>query len=671
MKIKKKVILRFLICLLMIVFLSKLSSLNSVAISSSSNGKIQYIYNQKEFLSGEEVVLTINLTNVLKVSEIDLRIKVDNTALEPVNINDRYFSFTALSIFEKEDLINNYTDNILWLKLTKTHNINDDYIVNNKNNIGIVKFTAIKKITNIEDYLNDDKIMISLFDASRNQISVSSNYSEKINYNWSFSNNSIIVNSENLSLYDYFSVTNRLASEYSITISDNINYKKIGVYEIKIYIFDLINEEIINETMRISVVDVDSPVVKVKPNNEIIEINDSELKKLNLSSYFEFSDNYDKNVSLMYEYYDINDEKILSFEQFINYLLKTPSAKFKVWAVDSSGNSSEKLAYTIKVNDTTAPVITTVDEIEITVSDDLNIEDYISIVDNYDSNPFYSATYFYQNGTECFDVENAIISGKSLLIKIIAFDNSGNSSKEKNINLKVIDNIRPEIIIKSLEVEDHFVKNFNYLNHFEFKDNVSNNLTITFLFGSENQVNNLISDDEINNMFRLLLTENLEVPFSLQVKDEAGNAVLLENSAFHVLDLTAPEIIIKNIKNGKTYNEINSIDYEVKDNYSKNIDLEIIVNDVLYNGYLELKEGSNVLKIKATDEFDNTNELTIEFNIKEKLEDQNSEIINKTHLKDNIKTETIFLIGIMIISLVIVIYRAFLINYKFKRKIHK
>ena len=318
MKLRRKIILKTLVFFMGLVFLSKLDFRVLASSKLTENGKIQYIYNQKEFLSGEEVELTINLTNISRISEIDLRIEIDNTALEPVSVNNRYFSFTALSIFEKEDIINNYSDNILWLKLTKTHNIKEDYIVNNKNNVGIVKFTTLKKINNIEDYLNDEKIIINLFDASRNQIIVTSNYSEKISYSWSLNNNSIVVGSENLSLYDYLSVNNRIASEYSLTISDNINYKRIGVYEIKICIYDLINEEMINETIRISVVDVDAPSIIKQPNSDIIVINDVDLEELNLSNYFDFSDNYDKSVMLKYEYFTMNDEKIASFEQFVN-----------------------------------------------------------------------------------------------------------------------------------------------------------------------------------------------------------------------------------------------------------------------------------------------------------------------------------------------------------------
>lgn len=672
MKSRKKFIFRVLIFLLGLIFLSKLDFRVLASSKEIENGKIQYIYNQKEFLSGEEVELTINLTNISKVSEIDLRIEIDDETLEPVNVNNRYFSFTALSIFEKEDIINNYYDNILWLKLTKTHNIKEDYIINNKNNVGTVKFITLKKINNIEEYLNDDKIVINLFDANRNQIIVTSNYSERINYNWSLNNNSIVVNSENLSLYDYISVNNRIASEYSLTISDNINYKRVGVYEIKIYIFDLINEDVINETIRINVVDVEAPTLIKQPSSDTIVIDDSGLEKLNLSNYFEFSDNYDKSVILKYEYFSINDEKMASFEQFINYLSKTPSGKFSIWAVDSSGNCSEKLSYKIEINDTIAPVMMCTEEIQITVQDTLNLDDYISITDNYDIAPFYSTTYFFLDGKECFDIENAIIKGKSLLIKVIAFDKSGNSSKEKNIKLNVIDNVEPEIIIKSLEVEDHFVKSFNYLNHFDFKDNVSDNLIITFIFNAENQVNNCVSDSDINNAFKKMLSENIDVPFSVQVKDEAGNAILVENKLFHVLDVTAPEIVVNNIKNGNTYSEIESIDYKITDNYSNNLDVKIFVNSEPYNGYLELKEGNNILNIQATDEFGNFNELTIEFIIKPQTEDKDdNKIINNNKFAENIKTETICLIVIMGISILIVIYRAILINYKFKRKIHK
>ncbi len=670
MKTKRKVIFKIFSYLLGLLILFNMIPNDSTASTTGLSGKVQYIYNQKTFLAGEEVILTINLTNVAKVSEIDLRINVDSDALEPVMINNRYFTFTALSIFEKEDLINNYSDGILWLKLTKTHNINEDYVVNSKNNVGTVKFTTLVKINNIEDYLNNEKIIINLFDASRNKIEVLNNYSEKINYNWTFTNNSIMVNSDNLSLYDYFTINNRLANEYRLTITDNINYQKIGSYEIKICLYDLINEEIINETMRLNVVDLEAPVISKFPSGEIIEIDDVNLANLNLNTYFEFTDNYDQNVVLRYHYFTDSDEPIASFEQFVNHLTVTPIAKFKVTGIDSSSNMSEELTYILKVKDTMAPSIEIVDEIEIRVTDELRLDEYLTIKDNYDIHPIYTATYFYEDGTECFDATDAIIKGKNLLIKIIAFDDAGNSSDEKMVTLNVIDNISPEIIIKSLEIEDKFVKNFDYLNHFEFKDNISKNFRITIVFNAENQVDNSLGNDQINERFRKNLTDNLSTTFDIQIKDEAGNACLLEKCTIKVLDLTAPEITVSNIKNNETYNKLDFIDYQIVDNYSSNIITEVLVNDSLYNGYLELKEGANSLKITATDEFNNTNTLIIDFIYQSKITDQKTEI-TKDSPKTSLKTESIFLIVIMIISLLIVAYRTFFINYKFKHKIQK
>ncbi len=670
MKTKRKVIFKIFSYLLGLLILFNMIPNDSTASTTGLSGKVQYIYNQKTFLAGEEVILTINLTNVAKVSEIDLRINVDSDALEPVMINNRYFTFTALSIFEKEDLINNYSDGILWLKLTKTHNINEDYVVNSKNNVGTVKFTTLVKINNIEDYLNNEKIIINLFDASRNKIEVLNNYSEKINYNWTFTNNSIMVNSDNLSLYDYFTINNRLANEYRLTITDNINYQKIGSYEIKICLYDLINEEIINETMRLNVVDLEAPVISKFPSGETIEIDDVNLANLNLNTYFEFTDNYDQNVVLRYHYFTDSDEPIASFEQFVNHLMVTPIAKFKVTGIDSSSNMSEELTYILKVKDTMAPSIEIVDEIEIRVTEELRLDEYLTIKDNYDIHPIYTATYFYEDGTECFDATDAIIKGKNLLIKIIAFDDAGNSSDEKMVTLNVIDNISPEIIIKSLEIEDKFVKNFDYLNHFEFKDNISKKFRVTIVFNAENQVDNSLGNDQINERFRKNLTDNLSTTFDIQIKDEAGNACLLEKCTIKVLDLTAPEITVSNIKNNETYNKLDFIDYQIVDNYSSNIITEVLVNDSLYNGYLELKEGANSLKITATDEFNNTNTLIIDFIYQSKITDQKTEI-TKDSPKTSLKTESIFLIVIMIISLLIVAYRTFFINYKFKHKIQK
>lgn len=668
MKNKKKILLKIFTILTILNIINGLKFITMFAQNNEKNGIVQYIYNQKEFTNNEEVVLTINLTDVVKVSEIDLRIKINPSVLQPLTENNRYFRFTALSIFENEDIINSYTDDTLWLKLTKTHNINDDYLIGSKNNVTIIKFTSLTKIKNIEEYINDEQIMIDLFDANRNKINITTNYSEKIAYNWTLNSNSVMVNSNPLELNDYLTITNRIQNEYKLSITNNINYQKIGLYEIKIAIYDLINNDIISEVVRISVVDLDAPECILSPENDTIEIEDTKLKDLNLNDYFTFTDNYDQFVNVSFEYYTLDDEKISSLEQLINYLGTIQTAKFNVFAADSSGNISEKYEYKIQIKDTTPPILRIDDQIEITVNDKLNLNQYIDISDNYDPNPSYAISYYYEDGTECFEVENAIKNGKNLFIKIVGFDNKNNYTNEKKINLIVIDNVSPEIIIKSNELEDRFIKNFDYLNHFEFNDNVSKNLKITFIFGLDVLVDNSLNDDNINKKFKELLNENLTITFSIQVKDESGNASLLENCKFNVIDTTSPEIIIKNIENGKTYSSIETIDYEIIDNYSKDIKTEIIINDLPYNGYLELKNGLNTISITATDEFENTKTIILQFTIDQEKDEQKT---NTNILKNDFSYEMIFLVIILFLSFIIVIYRAFLIQHQSKRKIQK
>lgn len=666
----KKLILKILCFLIILIINLKISKEKNIFadILENHTSTVQYIYNQNEFTTNEEVILIINLTNTIKVSEIDLRIKIDHNILQPIMENNRYFTFTALSIFENEDIINSYTDDILWLKLIKTHDIKNDYVITTKNNVGIIKFTTLSKIKNIEDYLNDETIKIDLFDSLRNKISITSNYSEKITYNWTLNSNSIMVNSKNLNLNDYLTITNRLPTEYKLTINDNINYQKIGLYEIKISIYDLINQDIINEIIRVNIVDTLPPEITSKPVQETIEIKDTNLKDLKLNSLFNYIDNYDQYVNILYEYYTIENEQLLSYEQFINYLTTNQMTKFKVYAADSSGNTSEKLEYIIKIKDTTPPIITTDEKIEIMVGTKFNLNDYITITDNYDPNPSFTTTYYYEDQTECFDIENAIKTGKNLLIKIIGFDKENNFSKEKIVKLNVIDNVSPEIIITSNELEDKFIKNFDYLNHFEFNDNVSQNLKITFIFGTD-QVDNIKNNNEINKKFQELLSKNLQINFAIQVKDETGNATLIENATFKIIDTTAPDIIIKNIENKKTYNDISQIDYEIIDQYSKEIKVDVTINNEPYNGYLTLNDGLNYLSITATDEFNNSKTINLEFSIEPKMEEQNTNMPNI--LKKDFTSETIFLLAVLVLSLIIVIYRIFLINYKTKHKIHK
>lgn len=671
----KKSILKIIMVMLgfffWMVMLPKTSHVAASEETSQTPGIVQFIVSQKDLLAGEEVVLTINLSNVQKISEIDLRIKVDSNLLEPIVVNNRYFTFTALSIFENEDIINNYSDNVLWLKLTKTHQIEEDYQINSKNNIGIIKFRTVQKINNIISILQNEQILINLFDANRNLIETVNNFSEKISYNFELTDNEIEVHSEKMVFDDYFYVNNRTTNEYRLTITDNINYQKIGTYEIKICLYDMINEEIVNETIRVKVVDKEQPVITKYPLEPVIDVEDKIINELNLNAYFEFHDNYDSNLSLKFEYYTNNEVRLSSFEQFINYLKENKNAKFSCYVVDTSNNTSDILSYDINIIDTTPPLVNVTEEVEIKVNEEFKIEQYVNITDNYDPKPNMVVTYFYDDNTECFNPEDAIIKGKNLIIKIIAFDNNNNYSDEAIINLFVIDNISPEIIIKTLEIEDRFVNSFDYRNHFIIEDNVSTQFLVRFIFNFEKQVDNINGDTVINDYFREILKEQKSIIFQMSVQDEAQNAVLLENCQLKVIDLTPPKIVFKNIENGKKYKNLVSLDIDIIDNYSENIISEIYVNGELYNGYLDLKEGLNVIKVIATDEDNNQGEQSVNFYIEPTINNQKTEMEEKEPFINNIKMEAFLLLAIMIISLIIVLARTFFINYRPKHKIHK
>ena len=80
-------------------------------------------------------------------------------------------------------------------------------------------------------------------------------------------------------------------------------------------------------------------------------------------------------------------------------------------------------------------------------------------------------------------------------------------------------------------------------------------------------------------------------------------------------DTTKPIINIKNIENDKKYLSINKLDYEVTDNFLNDLNIQIYLNDQLYDNTPITNPGKYVLKIVATDGNNNKSEEVVSFEI--------------------------------------------------------
>lgn len=362
---------------------------------------------------------------------------------------------------------------------------------------------------------------------------------------------------------------------------DKVNFEKIGIYPIVIHVKDKSGNEK-SYFYDIKIVDTTKPNLIIK-KPFIHKITNDFL----IENYIEIKDNYDLNIDYIFE-----DGKINFYKEG-----KYP---FVIKAYDSSNN---KLEYNgiFQIIDDRKPEVIVTDERIITVKDNSYLEILSSFVDKI---VYKGKTYLKEDifiNTFNFNINKIGTYNVSYEIKeedIVIF--------KKDIEVKVVDNIKPEINLKN---ELLFLVNNNYdlENYFIISDNYDDisNLKLEIL--------NKIDFTKIGN-------------FSLKVK--------LTDSSKNILYKTFDCLIYDNIKPTyetnifeikiNLYDKIDFNMFKFSDNYDKKI---TNINYSIENKYNETIGNKN-LNIKA---YDNSNNL-LEINIKVVVLDNINPIIN---LKEN------------------------------------
>lgn len=390
---------------------------------------------------------------------------------------------------------------------------------------------------------------------------------------------------EKVDLKSYFLITDNYHDLKEIYIEyknfDKINFEKIGNYPILIYVKDKSGNEK-SYFYDVKIVDTTKPnLIFKKPfvhkitNDFLIE------------NYIDIKDNYDLNINYIFE-----DGKI-------NYY-KEGKYPFSIKAYDSSNN---KLEYNgiFQIIDDRKPEVIVTDERIITVKDSNYLELLSSFVDKI---VYKGKTYL---------KEDIYINTFNFNIKKIGVYNVSYEIKEedfvvfkKDLEVKVIDNIKPEIKLKKellflvnnqYDLENYFIISDNY-------DEISN-LKLEFL--------NKIDFNKIGS-------------FSLKVKlmDSSKN-ILYKTFDCKVYDDIKP-VYKSNIFEVKLnlYEKIDFNIFEFSDNYDKKItNINYLIEDN-YNQTI----GNKNLNVKV---YDNSNNL-LELNIKVIVLDNINPIIN---LKEN------------------------------------
>ena len=147
-------------------------------------------------------------------------------------------------------------------------------------------------------------------------------------------------------------------------------------------------------------------------------------KDFNINEYLHYTDNAETSCSVVV-LGSYRDHKVGDYE-------------LTVVVTDRSNNASERDFY-LNIYDDIAPVITCEDYIDVEFDREINLRDYIKVIDGYDGEIDYEYTSFDKS-----------ILGESVIV-ISATDSSNNTST-KEVTINVCDKTKPTILINEKEL---------------------------------------------------------------------------------------------------------------------------------------------------------------------------------------------------------------------------
>lgn len=606
-------------------------------IKAEGENVIHAIYSDLSVNKDEEFVITLNFDQVQNYSTIQVVMELGSYF--EIN-NEVPCEMLVNSYFTNDEIyVNSIEDNVLrFVAFKKNTNAQSSF-----NNIFQITLKSKINCEDVSEYIGN--INIGLFDSNYQIIPVSIVTSEGIKVEW-LEDLYIIELGENLpNFIDDIKVVNRSESEYVIRILvDDINLIKIGPQVVTVYIFDYTNSSCLYLSRAINIVDLIKPTISGK--SELI-INDYDLDINNLHN-FTVEDNYDTNCLVEVSYYDVSGNIISNKEKFLEYLKTNQIGSILVSASDSSRNESDEFRQTIKIIDTVPPLVDISSEVEVLDHeiDNFDILNFLKVTDSYDQNP---TVYYYLNGTLCNDIIGELSSKHQIELTIIAKDLSNNQSLEKLVTITLKDTTPPQLTkLSDIEINDNNFLDLKetLLSSFSVVDNFSNQFSFEYIYYN--------NDSEINyDEFYNFLYSGVKLKVDLKAFDEAMNASSKISIYIKLIDTTSPTVKITNVEEGKKYLSINKIEYDISDNFRGDLDINILLDNEVYNGTIINIIGNHTLTITATDQAGNKTEQTINFEIV-----KNNLIgcgLDTSCYTENYKTIIYIAFIILFISLVIVI----------------
>ena len=208
-----------------------------------------------------------------------------------------------------------------------------------------------------------------------------------------------------------------------IVIQGTVNMDILGDNEITYNVTDTSENEAVTVTRTVHVVDNTKPVITLK-GNKLVE---AEAHSTYVDAGASASDNYDGDLSKNIEVKNNVDTDKLG-EYTVTYNVS-----------DSSGNKADTVTRTVRVVDTTKPVITLIGDPVITIGVHNTYEDEgASASDNYDGNL-----------SEKIEVKNTVDTDKlgEYTVTYNVSDSSGNKADTVTRTVRVIDAVKPVITL--------------------------------------------------------------------------------------------------------------------------------------------------------------------------------------------------------------------------------
>ncbi len=583
---------------------------------------IHYIFDKQEVEKGETFTLTLVLEKYQDLSTVQFVCNINEDILSPVIKDGKYFLEPTFSLFDSSEIYeNNYVIEEKSLRFVGITKGGKTYEHSSLNQVFTINFRANQDIKKVEEYFYESDTNTGsrtiLIDKWAKEMVGETLYSEILKTNWDKGKYEVEVFGILPDVTKDIEVLNRVNSEYKMEIiSDELDLTKIGSQVIKVKIYDYITSQISYLARSVEIIDKTAPVIEAIKEEVIIDdINIDD----NSFSFFTATDNYDKNPSLNYKYYNDKNQEIVSLWEFKKYLKNNLAGKISCNAIDSSNNSSKTLTISIKINDTTAPSLKKIDDL-VVVDRELStfkLESLISAIDNYDKNPVIKWEVITSNGKKYQNYLEALNEVYDIVIEYYAVDDTGNETEKYQVQITLQDTIPPTLKnVLDVTIPDEHLSYYLQDHHLLEKDFIiSDNFTKELIINTNYYYNEQIITE---NEFFDNLQKGLTGKITYQVIDSYGNKSETLSQTVMVLDDTSPVITIHNLKDKEKYLGPIKIDYEVVDNLKGLVNVEVLLNGNVYNGeeLIDLREYT--LLIVAIDEKGNKSTKEITFEIVEK-----------------------------------------------------